>query len=53
MKVSFGRGSTPFLFGATVNYHYHYEGKEFQETILTLRQNTYMDNLMVTMEDNI
>ena len=49
-RVPFGGESSPFLLGATLKYNYNQQGKEFQETIQTLRQNTYVDNLVQTAE---
>ena len=50
-RVPFGGESSPFLLGATLNYHYDQQGEEFQETVQALRQNTYVDNLMQTGEE--
>ena len=49
-RVPFGEESSPFLLGATLNYHYDQQGEAFQETVQALRQNTYVDNLMQTGE---
>ena len=50
-RVPFGGESSPFLLGATLNYHYDRQSQEFQETIQALRENTYVDNLMQTGEE--
>ena len=50
-RVPFGGESSPFLLGATLNYHYDQQGKEFQETVQALKENTYVDNLMKTGEE--
>ena len=50
-RVLFGGKSSPFLLGATLNYHYDQQGEEFQETVQTLKENTYADNLMKTREE--
>ena len=50
-RVPFGEESSPFLLGATLNYHYDQKGKESQETVQALRKKTYMDNLMQTGEE--
>ena len=47
-RVPFGGESSPFLLGATLNYHYDQQGEESQETVRALRNNTYVDNLMQT-----
>ena len=43
--------SSPFLLGATLNYHYDQQNEESQETVQALRENTYVDNLMQTGEE--
>ena len=50
-RVPFRGDSSLFLLGATLNYHYDQQGEEFQETVQALRQNTYVDNLMLTGEE--
>lgn len=49
--VPFGGNSSPFLFGATLNYHYDQQDEECQETIQALTEITYVDNLMKTGEE--
>ena len=50
-RVPFGGESSPFLLGATLNYHYDQQNEESQETVQALRENTYVDNLMQTGEE--
>ena len=45
-RVPFGAEASPFLLGATLQYHYDQQPPIFQDTVETLRENTYMDNLM-------
>ena len=47
-RVPFGAESSPFVLGATLNYHYDQHEEEFKDTTETLRENTYVDNLMKT-----
>jgi len=50
-RVPFGGESSPFLLGATLDYHYEQQNEESQETVQALRENTYVDNLMQTGEE--
>lgn len=50
IRVPFGGEASPFLLGATLNYHYDQQGEEFQETVQALKENTYVDNLLKTGE---
>ena len=50
-RVPFGGESSPFLLGATLNYHYDQQSKESQEIVQGLRENVYIDNLMQTREE--
>ena len=50
-RVPFGGEVSPFPLGATLNYHYDQQGEEFQETIQALKENTYLDKLMKTGEE--
>jgi len=50
-RVPFGGESSPFLLGATLNYHYEQQGEEFEGTVQALRENTYVDNLMKTGDE--
>ncbi|XP_015747779.1 PREDICTED: uncharacterized protein LOC107327543 [Acropora digitifera] len=47
-RVPFGAESSPFILGAILNYHYDQHEEEFKDTTETLRENTYVDNLMKT-----
>ena len=49
-RVLFAGESSLFLLAATLNYHYDPQSEELQETVQALRENTYMDNLMKTVE---
>ena len=48
IRVPFGGEASPFLLGATLNYHYDQQGEDFQETVQTLKENTHVDNVMKT-----
>ena len=50
-RVPFGGEVSPFPLGVTLNYHYDQQGEEFQETIQALKENTYLDKLMKTGEE--
>ena len=45
-RVPFGAEASPFMLGATLQYHYDQQPSIFQDTVATLRENTYVDNLM-------
>ena len=47
-RVPFGAESSPSILGAILNYHYDQHEEEFKDTTETLRENTYVDNLMKT-----
>ena len=47
-RVPFGVEASPFLLGATLEYHYDQQSPELEETVTTLRENTYVDNIMQT-----
>ena len=47
-RIPFGAEASPFILGATLQYHYHQQPEELSETVQTLRDNTYVDNLMKT-----
>ena len=51
IRVPFGGEASPFLLGATLNYHYDQQGEEFQETVQALKENTHVDNVMKTGEE--
>ena len=45
-RVPFGVEASPFLLGATLQYHYDQQLPEFESTMTALRENTYVDNIM-------
>ena len=45
-RVPFGVEASPFLLGATLQYHYYQQPPEFESTVTALRENTYVDNIM-------
>ena len=47
-RIPFGAKASPFMLGATLDYHYDQQPDTVKETVSTLRENTYVDNLMVT-----
>ena len=47
-RIPFGAEASPFISGATLQYHYDQQPEELSETVQTLRDNTYVDNLMKT-----
>ena len=47
-RIPFGAEASPFTLGATLDYHYDQQPDTVKETVSTLRENTYVDNLMVT-----
>ncbi|CAB4003289.1 Hypothetical predicted protein, partial [Paramuricea clavata] len=47
-RVPFGVEASPFLLGATLEYHYDQQSPELEETVTALRENTYVDNIMQT-----
>ena len=50
-RVPFGVEASPFMLGATLQYHYDQQPVELQETVQELRENTYVDNLMKSGEN--
>ncbi|XP_028410907.1 uncharacterized protein LOC114533565 [Dendronephthya gigantea] len=50
-RVPFGVEASPFLLGATLEYHYDQQSPELEETVTALRENTYVDNIMQTGSD--
>ena len=38
--------ASPFELGATLQNHLQQQGTEFEDTVRTLKENTYVDNLM-------
>ena len=47
-RAPFGAEASPFILGATLQHHYDYQPEEVRETVQTLGDNTYVDNLMKT-----
>ena len=47
-RTPFGSEASPFISGATLQYHYDQQSEELSETVQALRDNTYVDNLMKT-----
>jgi hypothetical protein len=45
-RVPFGVEASPFLLGATLEYHYDQQSPKLEETVTALRENTYVDNIM-------
>ena len=50
-RVPFGVEASPFLLGATLQYHLQQQGTEFEDTVSALKENTSVDNLMQTGGD--
>ncbi len=49
-RLPFGAEASPFVLGATLNYHYDRQPEKYAETVDCLKENTYVDNLMKTGE---
>ena len=49
--VPFGTEASPFMLGATLQHHFNKQSLAYEETIESLKENTYMDNLMKTGSD--
>ncbi|XP_068742455.1 uncharacterized protein [Montipora capricornis] len=47
-RVPFGAEASPFMLGATLQYHFNKQPPELQDTVQALKENTYVDNLMKT-----
>ena len=47
-RVSFGAEASPFMLGATLQYHFNKQPPEVQDTVQALKENTYVNNLMKT-----
>ena len=45
-RVPFGAEASPFMLGATLQHHYDQQPAALDETVETLRENTYVDNLI-------
>ena len=50
-RVPFGAEASPFILGATLQHHYNQQPPNYEETVQSLRDNTYVDNLMAVGED--
>ena len=51
-RIPFGAEASPFLLGATLQHHYNSQpGEKYGDTLLTLKENTYVDNLMKIGDD--
>ena len=50
-RVPFGVEASPFMLGATMQHHFNLQPEEYQNTIESLKENTYVDNLMKTGSD--
>ena len=47
-RVPFGAEASPFMLGATLQYHFNKQPPELEDTVQALKENTYVDNLMKT-----
>ncbi|XP_068690406.1 uncharacterized protein [Montipora foliosa] len=47
-RVALGAEASPFMLGATLQYHFNNQPPELQDTVQALKENTYVDNLMKT-----
>ena len=50
-RVPFGAEASPFMLGATINYHLDQQPVALESTVQALRENTYVDNLMQVSND--
>ena len=50
-RVPFGVEASPFMLGATLQHHFDRQPKEYEHTVESLKENTYVDNLMKTGSD--
>ena len=50
-RVPFGAEASPFMLGATINYHLDRQPLALESTVQALRENTYVDNLMQVSND--
>ena len=50
-RVPFGVEASPFLLGATLGYHYDQQLPELEDTVIALKENTYVDNIMQTSSE--
>ena len=47
-RVLFGMESNPFMLGATLQHHLSKQPEKYKNTVDSLKENTYVDNLMKT-----
>ena len=47
-RIPFGAEASSFMLGATLEHHYDQQSDAVSETVNILRENTYVDNLMMT-----
>ena len=45
-SLPFGAEANPFVLGATLFYHYDQQPNSYEDTLESLKKNTYVDNLM-------
>ena len=45
-RVPFGAEASPFILGATLQHHLENQPSEYEDTIGSLKENTYVDNLL-------
>ena len=45
-RVPFGAEARLFMLGETLQHHFNKQSQAYEETIESLKENTYMDNLM-------
>ena len=50
-RIPFGVEASPFMLGATLQHHFDLQREEYRNTVESLKENTYVDNLMKTGSD--
>lgn len=50
-RVPFGAEASPFMLGATLRHHFDSQSEDLQDTVTSLKEDTYVDNLMKTASD--
>ena len=50
-RVPFGVEASPFMLGATLPHHFSQKSERFASTVESLKDNTYVDNLMKSAQD--
>ena len=50
-RVPFGAEASPFMLGATLQHHFDLQNTSLEETVKSLKEDTYVDNLMKTAAD--